>query len=187
MSSHFHFHNDRKLSSNTTNSSLPNQARLTICFQLPGSCLSFKLWKNATTVTSPHFPFHDDRRFLTTIQIEIHSIVVAIISKSCYRRSGIVWKIPERLSGLLLSRGASGIFGSVCEMYGHIKTTQLIPRLQTLPFPKPAHLQWAQDQGVWEASGLVKLTWSRPAQTKKSFIFILWSFGHKVKMLYLAS
>ena len=62
MSSHFHFHNDRKLSSNTTNSSLPNQARLTICFQLPGSCLSFKLWKNATTVTSPHFPFHDDRR-----------------------------------------------------------------------------------------------------------------------------
>ena len=54
-----HFHNDRKLSSNTTNSSLPNQ---TICFQLPGSCLSFKLWKNATTVTSPHFPFHNDRR-----------------------------------------------------------------------------------------------------------------------------
>ena len=37
---HFHFHNDRKLSSNTTNSSLPNQARLTICFQLPGGCLS---------------------------------------------------------------------------------------------------------------------------------------------------
>ena len=61
MSSHFHFHNDRKLSSNTINSSLPSQARLTICFQLPGSCLSFK-WKNATTVTSPHFPFHDDRR-----------------------------------------------------------------------------------------------------------------------------
>ena len=61
-SPHFPFHDDRKLSYNTTNSSLPNQARLTICFQLPGSCLSFKLWKNATTVTSPHFPFHDDRR-----------------------------------------------------------------------------------------------------------------------------
>ena len=34
---HFHFHNDRELSSNTTNSFLPNQARLTICFQVPGS------------------------------------------------------------------------------------------------------------------------------------------------------
>ena len=32
-------------------------------------------------------------------------------------------------------------------MYGKIKTPHLIPRLQTLPFPKPAHLQWAQDQG----------------------------------------
>ena len=75
MSSHFHFHNDRKLSSNTTNSSLPNQARLTICFQLPRSCLSFKLWKNATTVISPHFPFHDDRRLfyfvLSTVFLRI--------------------------------------------------------------------------------------------------------------------
>ena len=33
-------------------------------------------------------------------------------------------------------------------MYGQIKTIHLIPRLQTLPFPKPAHLQWAQDQGA---------------------------------------
>ena len=33
-------------------------------------------------------------------------------------------------------------------MYGKIKTPHLIPRLQTLPFPKPAHLQWAQDQGA---------------------------------------
>ena len=32
-------------------------------------------------------------------------------------------------------------------MYGKIKTPHLIPRLQTLPFHKPAHLQWAQDQG----------------------------------------
>ena len=46
-----HFHNDQNLSSNTTNSSLPNQVRLTICFLLAGSCLSlvsqslsFKPW-----------------------------------------------------------------------------------------------------------------------------------------------
>ena len=51
MSPHFHFHNDRNLSSNTTNSSLPNQVRLTICCLLAGSCLllvsqslSFKPW-----------------------------------------------------------------------------------------------------------------------------------------------
>ena len=33
MSSHFHFHNDQKLYSNTTNSPLPNQTRLTICLE----------------------------------------------------------------------------------------------------------------------------------------------------------
>ena len=33
-------------------------------------------------------------------------------------------------------------------MYTTKKMTQKISNILTLPFPKPAHLQWAQDQGA---------------------------------------
>ena len=71
----------------------------------------------------------------------------------CYGFSQI-WK---RLPSLILKRGAksqmlraSEIFGSVCGMNTTKKLTQKISNIQTLMFPKPAHLQWAQDQGEME-------------------------------------
>ena len=64
-------------------------------------------------------------------------------------------QISERLPGLILNRGAksqmlraSEIFWSVCGISGTKKIPQKISNMQTLPFPKPAHFQWTQDQGV---------------------------------------
>ena len=63
-------------------------------------------------------------------------------------------QISERLPGLILNRGAksqmlraSEIFWSVCGISGTKKIPQKISNMQTLPFPKPAHFQWTQDQG----------------------------------------
>ena len=70
-------------------------------------------------------------------------------------------QISERLPGLILNRGAksqmlraSEIFWSVCGISGTKKIPQKISNMQTLPFPKPAHFQWTQDQGDPSILGL---------------------------------
>ena len=73
-------------------------------------------------------------------------------------------QISERLPGLILNRGAksqmlraSEIFWSVCGISGTKKIPQKISNMQTLPFPKPAHFQWTQDQGDPEISNPIQL------------------------------
>ena len=63
-------------------------------------------------------------------------------------------QISERLPGLILKRGAKSQMLRASEIFWerlwnvwYQKNAQKISNIQTLPFPKPAHLQWAQDQG----------------------------------------
>ena len=65
-------------------------------------------------------------------------------------------QISERLPGLILKRGAKSQMLRASEIFWerlwnvwYQKNAQKISNIQTLPFPKPAHLQWAQDQGGW--------------------------------------
>ena len=64
-------------------------------------------------------------------------------------------QISERLPGLILKRGAKSQMLRASEIFWerlwnvwYQKNAQKISNIQTLPFPKPAHLQWAQDQGA---------------------------------------
>ena len=64
-------------------------------------------------------------------------------------------QISERLPGLILKRGAKSQMLRASEIFWerlwnvwYQKNAQKISNIQTLPFPKPAHLQWARDQGV---------------------------------------
>ena len=65
---------------------------------------------------------------------------------------------------------------------------QSIPRLRTLQGPKPAHLQWAQDQGVMPSSqfDLFHWNWTLTENWAVNSWFLLWNlFHHRLSRLRL--